>query len=181
MIPELFSAGAGRKRERGILLWNKEGLDFYYMVEKNWREVYNSKVQFLELINGWENWEPKDKSKKDTIWTYWTRDKEGNKKISSEKNSPQEKPWWEAQNKGYNSDLNLKAEYVGRINFLENFKRDSVMKKNERIVMRKGVDRRKMMKTAKLNERRMTKMTMMVVTKGTATKKQVWESGGRDY
>ena len=75
----------------------------------------------------------------------------------------------------------MKAEYVGRINFLENFKRDSVMKKNERIVMRKGVDRRKMMKTAKLNERRMTKMTMMVVTKGTATKKQVWESGGRDY
>ncbi len=31
-----FSGGEGRKRESGILVWNKEGLEFYYMVEKNW-------------------------------------------------------------------------------------------------------------------------------------------------
>jgi hypothetical protein len=66
-VRPLFSAGEGRKRESGILVWNKEGLEFYYTAEKNWRKVYNSKVQFSVLINGWENWEPKDKSKKDAI------------------------------------------------------------------------------------------------------------------
>ncbi len=45
----LFSAGEGRKRESGISMWNKEGLEFYYMVEKNWREVYNDKAQFSVL------------------------------------------------------------------------------------------------------------------------------------
>jgi hypothetical protein len=45
----LFSAGEGRKRESGISVWNKEGLEFYYMVEKNWREVYNDKAQFSVL------------------------------------------------------------------------------------------------------------------------------------
>ncbi len=64
-----FSGGEGRKRESGILVWNKEGLEFYYTVEKIWREVYKSKEQILALINGWENWEPKDKSKKDAIRT----------------------------------------------------------------------------------------------------------------
>ncbi len=66
-VRPLLSAGEGRKRESGVSVWNKEGLEFYYMVEKNWREVYNSKVQFSVLINGWENEEPKDKSKKDAI------------------------------------------------------------------------------------------------------------------
>ncbi len=51
----LFSAGEGTKRESGISVWNKKELEFYSMVEKNWREVYNSKVQFSALINGWEN------------------------------------------------------------------------------------------------------------------------------
>jgi hypothetical protein len=37
------------------------------MVEKNWREMYNSKVQFSALINGWDNWEHKDKSNKDDM------------------------------------------------------------------------------------------------------------------
>ncbi len=45
----LFSAGEGRKRESGISAWNKEGLEFYYMVEKNWREVHNDKAQFSVL------------------------------------------------------------------------------------------------------------------------------------
>ena len=63
------------------------------------------------LINGWENWEPKDKSKKDALMTYWTKDKEEEKKMSSQKNRPQEKHWWEQEDKGYNTDRNLKAEY----------------------------------------------------------------------
>jgi hypothetical protein len=61
----LFIAGEGRKRKSGISVWNKEGLEFYYTVEKNWRERYNDKAKFSVLINGWETWEPKDKSKKD--------------------------------------------------------------------------------------------------------------------
>ena len=51
-VRPLFSAGEGRKRESGISMWNKEGLEFYYTVEKHWREVYNDKVQFSVLING---------------------------------------------------------------------------------------------------------------------------------
>jgi hypothetical protein len=89
----LFSVGEGRKRESGISVWNKEGLEFYYMVKKNWRDVYNSKKQFSVLINGWESWEPKDKSKKDALRTYWTKDKEEDTKMSSKKNVPQEKHW----------------------------------------------------------------------------------------
>ncbi len=116
----LFSSGEGRKRESGISVWNKEGLEFYYTVEKNWREVYNSKGQFSVLINGWENWEPKDKSKKDALRTYWMKDKEEDKKMSSEKNIWQEKHWWEEEDEGYNSDLNLKVEYDWEDKTIEN-------------------------------------------------------------
>ena len=42
------------------------------------------------LINGWENWEPKDKSKKDALRTYWKKNKEEDKKMSSKKSRPQE-------------------------------------------------------------------------------------------
>ncbi len=56
-----FSTGEGKKRESGKSVWNMEGLEFYYNVEKNWREVYNSKEEFTALINGWEKWEPMDK------------------------------------------------------------------------------------------------------------------------
>jgi len=31
----LFSAGEGRKRESGVSVWIKEGLEFYYTAEKN--------------------------------------------------------------------------------------------------------------------------------------------------
>jgi len=39
--------------------------------------------------------------------TYWTNDEEEIKKMSSEKNGPQEKDWWEQEDKGYNTDRNL--------------------------------------------------------------------------
>jgi hypothetical protein len=55
--------------------------------------MYNDKVQFSVLINGWENWEPKEKSKKDALRTYWTKDEEEDKKMSSGKNKPKEKDW----------------------------------------------------------------------------------------
>jgi hypothetical protein len=79
-------------------VWNRESLEFYYNVEKNWRGVYNSKEEFTALINCWEKWEPKDKSKKDTIRTVW-RTPDGRE---SEGESLQEKKqWWEKEGEGY--------------------------------------------------------------------------------
>ncbi len=127
-----FSGGEGRKRESSISVWNKEGLEFYYTVEKNWREVYNSKEQFLALINRWENWEPKDKSKKDAIRRYWMRDKDEEKKMSSKKNSPKKKPRWEVEDEGYDSDLDLKAEY--------DWEDTNVGKIKERLGIEEGTD-----------------------------------------
>ena len=105
----LYSAEEGRKRESGISMRNKEGLEFYYMVEKNWKEVYTDKATFLVLINGWETWEPKDKSKKDVLRTYWSCDGE---KMSSEKNVPQEKDWWEQEGKEYNTDSKVNTDFL---------------------------------------------------------------------
>ena len=104
----LYSTREGRKRESGISMWNKEGLAFYYTVEKNWKEVYNDKEQFSVLMNGWEIWEPKDKSKKDAVRTYWSLEEE---EISSEKNVPQEKDWWE-QEEGYDTDSKVNTEFL---------------------------------------------------------------------
>jgi len=77
-------------------------------VEKNWKEVYNDKEQFSVLMNGWEIWEPKDKSKKDAVRTYWSLEEE---EISSEKNVPQEKDWWE-QEEGYDTDSKVNTEFL---------------------------------------------------------------------
>ena len=107
-LKPLYSAGEGRKRESGISMWNKEGLAFYYTVEKNWKEVYNDKEQFSVLMNGWEIWEPKDKSKKDAVRTYWSLEEE---EISSEKNVPQEKDWWEKE-EGYDTDSKVNTEFL---------------------------------------------------------------------
>jgi hypothetical protein len=77
-------------------------------VKKNWKEIYNDKEQFSVLMNGWEIWEPKDKSKKDAVRTYWSLEEE---EISSEKNVPQEKDWWE-QEEGYDTDSKVNTEFL---------------------------------------------------------------------
>ena len=59
-------------------------------------------------MNGWEIWEPKDKSKKDAVRTYWSLEEE---EISSEKNVPQEKDWWE-QEEGYDTDSKVNTEFL---------------------------------------------------------------------
>jgi len=64
-------------------------------------------MHFFVLINGWETWEPKNKSKKDAIKTYWSLEEE---EISSEKNVPQEKDWWEDE--GYNTDSKVNTEFL---------------------------------------------------------------------
>ena len=107
-LKPLYSSGEGRKRESGISMWNKEGLAFYYTVEKNWKEIYNDKEQFSVLMNGWEVWEPKDKSKKDAVRTYWSLEEE---EISSEKNVPQDKDWWEKE-EGYDTDSKVNTEFL---------------------------------------------------------------------
>jgi hypothetical protein len=98
-----------RKRESGISMWNKEGLEFYYTVKKNWKEVYNDKAKFSVLINGRETWEPKDKSKKDAVRTHWSIEGE---KMSSEKNVPQEKDWWEQEDEGYDTDSKVNTYFL---------------------------------------------------------------------
>ena len=90
-------------------MWNKEGLEFYYTVEKNWKELYNDKAKFSVLINGWETWEPKDKSKKNALRTYWSCEEE---KMSSEKTGPQKKDWWEEEDEGYNTDSKVNKEFL---------------------------------------------------------------------
>jgi hypothetical protein len=94
-------------RGRVVSMWNKEGLAFYYTVEKNWKEIYNGKAKFSVLFNGCETWEPKDKNKKDAIKTYWSVEGE---KMSSEKNVPQEKDWWEQEDEGYDTDSKVNTE-----------------------------------------------------------------------
>jgi hypothetical protein len=70
-------------------------------------EVYNSKEQFSALVNGWQTWEPNDKTRKDPIRTKWRREEQDNNKKSGE----EKRPWWENEEQGYASDLELNAEY----------------------------------------------------------------------
>jgi hypothetical protein len=87
-------------------VWNNDGLKFFYTAKRNWTEVYNSKEQFSALINGWEIWEPNNKTRKNPIRTKWRREEQDNKKSGEEK-----RPWWENEEQGYASDLKLNAEY----------------------------------------------------------------------
>jgi hypothetical protein len=69
----------------------------------NWKELYNDKAKFSVLTNGWETWEPKDKSKN------WSCEEE---KISNEKNGPRKKDWWEQEDEGYNTDSKVNTEFL---------------------------------------------------------------------
>ncbi len=55
--------------------------------------------------NRWEKWEPKDKSRKDAIRTYWRNEERDNKKKAKNIDPSEEKPWWDEG--GYDSDLGL--------------------------------------------------------------------------
>ncbi len=103
----LFSTGEGERRESGKTVWNNDGLEFFYTAERNWMEVYNSKEQFSVLVNGWEIWEPNNKTRKDPIWTKWRREEQDNNKKSGE----EKRLWWENEEQGYASDLELNAEH----------------------------------------------------------------------
>ncbi len=94
----LFSVGEGKKREIGKSVWNNDVLEFYYMVKKNWRAMYNSKELFSALVNGWEKWEPREKRRKDPIRTYWDPN-DGEVKMRKKDDGPHKKPWWKLKMK----------------------------------------------------------------------------------
>ena len=94
----LFTKGEGQKRESGKSMWSDEGMNFYYTAEKNWKKVYDDLHELEDLCKKWEEWEPKDKYKKNPVRTYWRR--HGEKKDDIE---PEEEPvnWWDEQRVGY--------------------------------------------------------------------------------
>jgi len=60
----LFTSGMGKKHLFGVSLWNKEGLNYYYTAEENWKTLYNLVELFSKVCNEWERWEPKEKGKR---------------------------------------------------------------------------------------------------------------------
>ena len=59
----LFTGGMGNERSFRVSLWNKEGLNYYYTAEENWKTLYNLVELFSKVCNEWERWEPKEKGK----------------------------------------------------------------------------------------------------------------------
>ena len=59
----LFTSGMGKKRQFRVSLWNKEGLNYYYTAEENWKTLYNLVELFSKVCNEWERWDPKEKGK----------------------------------------------------------------------------------------------------------------------
>jgi hypothetical protein len=104
----LFTKGENLKRESGRTVWSKEGLNYYYTAEKNWKKVYNDKDEFSDLCNKWEQWEPEDKSRKNPIRTNWRNNK-------VEQNTMMEEDavedWWEAENMGYTEETDDEPEF----------------------------------------------------------------------
>jgi hypothetical protein len=102
----LFTKGENLKRESDKTVWIKDGLNYYYhTAEKNWKQVYNDKDEFLDLCNKWEQWEPEDKSWKNSIRTYWREEE-------VEKNDIREASFWIFVTNGNSGSLKTR---VGRI------------------------------------------------------------------
>lgn len=88
----VFTKGEGLKRESGRTVWDKDGLNFYYTAEKNWRKAYGDKDEFSDMCNKWEEWEPEKKSRKDPVRTLWIEAEENDR---IEEASVDE--WWERE------------------------------------------------------------------------------------
>ena len=50
-LVSLFTKGEGQKRESGKAVWNKKGVKYYHATERNWKEIYSNKEEFLDLCN----------------------------------------------------------------------------------------------------------------------------------
>jgi hypothetical protein len=80
--------------------------------------------------------------------------------MSSKKNRHQEKNWWEDEDKGYNTDRDLKAEYDWEDKTIGKIRRDLVWKK-----------KRMMTETARLKKTKTTMVKIMVERQGTMSKR----------
>jgi hypothetical protein len=104
----LFTKGENLKRESGRTVWSKDGLNYYYTAEKNWKKVYNDKDEFSDLCNKWEQWEPQDKSRKNPIRTNW-RKNEVEQNATRGEDAVDE--WWEAEHMGYTEETDNEPEF----------------------------------------------------------------------
>ncbi len=49
----LFTSSKGKKRLFGKSMWTREGLEYFYMAERNWKKVYTTKNTFPDYaVNG---------------------------------------------------------------------------------------------------------------------------------
>jgi hypothetical protein len=51
-----FTRGKGQKKIRGKSLWNKEGINVFQTVEKNWCRVHDDRKIMRVLYRGWDEW-----------------------------------------------------------------------------------------------------------------------------
>ena len=113
-IMPMFTNGEGLKRESGKTVWDKNGLNFYYTAEKNWKAVYTNKDEFSEVCNKWEQWEPEQKSRKDPVRTFWRELEEEKLNDTTEEASVDE--WWERENMGYTDVTEREPEFYWNSN-----------------------------------------------------------------
>jgi hypothetical protein len=79
----LFASGKGEKRLFGKSVWTRDGLEYSFTAESNWKKVYT-------LCSEWEHWEPADEKLKDPFRTHWMEDDEVDK---LEEEGRDEKVW----------------------------------------------------------------------------------------
>ncbi len=88
----LFTIGKGKKRLFGKSVWTREGLECFYMVERNWKKVYKRTKLFSRVCSEWEHWEPADEKLKDPVRKHWMEDDKVDK-LGEE--GGDEKEWWD--------------------------------------------------------------------------------------
>ncbi len=102
----LFTSGKGKKRIFGKCVWTREGLEYFYMAEMNWKKVYRTKSIFSRFATEWEHWTLDDSKLKNPIRTHWLEDEEIDEfENRTAKKSVEEKEWWDKDGEeGYTSE-----------------------------------------------------------------------------
>jgi hypothetical protein len=70
-LPPQLTSGKGKKRLFGKSVWTREGLEYFYTAEKNWKKVYTMKKLFSKLCSEWEHCKLADEKLKDPVRTHW--------------------------------------------------------------------------------------------------------------
>ncbi len=93
----IFTSGKGKKRIFGKSVWTREGLEYFYTAEMDWKKVYTTKSIFSKFATEWEHWEPEDRKLKDPIRTHWLEDEEIDKleRKRAKQSIEEEKKWWD--------------------------------------------------------------------------------------